>query len=288
MDPMGEPEIGATESTRPSSVPTNLSSPSSVVHRAAKGDAPPTDQADSNRRLQTLAFELTVAAARERQRIAHALHDDLGQLLAMAQFKLSELISRLARDATQPDPLEEVRLLLCQAAQATRAATFELYSPVLQQLGLLAAVEGLAQQLQRDSRMRVHLTARVDDLPLSDAVLSVLFRIVRELALNAQKHAKASNLWISLEQDEQDLRIALADDGVGFDAAAALRRFSPQGGFGLLSAEAQMQAIGGRLCIESVPGGGTIATLHLGFDVAASLPPSAKSIPTFSHPTSHL
>jgi len=225
------------------------------------------DDAHPTRRLQTLAFELTVAEARERQRIAHVLHDDVGQLLALAQFRLGELRQGLPEEAGLSTPFEELRQLLIQAARATRTATFELHSPVLQQLGLGAALQGLAQRLERGSNLRVHVALHdfPDDGTLGDAVLSVLLRIVRELSLNAQKHAGATQLWIELGRDGAGRpRIQVRDDGVGFDARAAARRFTPEGGFGLVSAEAQMNAIGGRLSLESAPGAGTLATLSLG------------------------
>lgn len=253
---MRKAEIGAT----PVAEPLNLAA------NASPGLAlPDTDSSSSaaNRRLRTLAYELTVAEARERQRIAHLLHDEIGQLLAMAQFRLSELSPSATSDATQAGAYEELRLLLYQAAQATRAATFELHSPVLHQLGLEAALQSLAQRMQRASKMRVHLRCELGGLALADAVLSVLLRTVRELALNAQKHAKALNLWIALSHDDSGLQISVKDEGVGFDAAAVTSRFSPEGGFGLVSAEAQMQAIGGQLRITSSPGRGTTATITL-------------------------
>lgn len=246
---------------------TPVAEPWNFAANASPGLAlPDTDSSSSsaaNRRLQTLAYELTVAEARERQRIAHLLHDEIGQLLAMAQFRLSELSHSTTPDAAQAGLFEELRLLLYQAAQATRAATFELHSPVLHQLGLEAALQSLAQRMQRASKMRVHLRCELGELALADAVLSVLLRSVRELALNAQKHAKAVNLWIALSHDDSALQISVKDDGGGFDAAAVTRRFSPEGGFGLVSAEAQMQAIGGQLRITSSPGCGTTATITL-------------------------
>ena len=252
---MRQPESGATAVAEPWTFAASTS-PASASPDAA-------DSGAANRRLQTLAYELTVAEARERQRIAHLLHDEIGQLLAMAQFRLSELGHNPATDAVQASQFEELRQLLYQAAQATRAATFELHSPVLHQLGLEAALQSLAQRMQRASKMRVHLRCELAELALADAVLSVLLRSVRELALNAQKHAKAANLWIALDHDDSGLQITVKDDGVGFDVAAVMGRFSPEGGFGLVSAEAQVQAIGGRLHIDSSPGCGTTATITL-------------------------
>jgi signal transduction histidine kinase len=251
---MRQPESGATPAAEPWIFAAGTS-PGSAL--------PDADPSAGNRRLQTLAYELTVAEARERQRIAHLLHDEIGQLLAMAQFRLSELSHGPAPDIAQASLFEELRLLLYQAAQATRAATFELHSPVLHQLGLEAALQSLAQRMQRASKMRVHLRCELGELSLADAVLSVLLRTVRELALNAQKHAKAVNLWIALQHDPGGLQITVKDDGAGFDTAAVTGRFSPEGGFGLVSAEAQVQAIGGELRIDSSPGCGTTATVTL-------------------------
>ena len=230
------------------------------------------DSSVTNRCLQSLAYELTVAEARERQRIAHFLHDEIGQLLAMAQLRLNELSHSVASDTVQTGLFEELRLLLCQASQATRSATFELHSPVLHQLGLEAALQSLAQRIQRASTLQVHLCCELGDLVLADAVQSVLFRTVHELALNAQKHAKAANLWIALSHDDSTLQINVKDDGAGFHAAAVTGRFSPEGGFGLLSAEAQMQAIGGLLRIDSSPGAGTSATITLHTNGSLTLP----------------
>lgn len=264
---MRQPESGATPAAEPWTFAAGTS-PSPALSDADSGVA--------RRRLQTLAYELTVAEARERQRIAHLLHDEIGQLLAMAQFRLSELSQSAAPDTAQASMFEELRLLLYQAAQATRAATFELHSPVLHQLGLEAALQSLAQRMQRASKMRVHLRCELGALPLADAVLSVLLRTVRELALNAQKHAKATNLWIALHQDDGGLHISVKDDGAGFDAAAVTGRFSPEGGFGLISAEAQMQAIGGQLRIDSSPGSGTTATITLNTDSSFNLAASPQ------------
>lgn len=271
---MRQPESGATAVAEPWTFAASTA-PASTLPDAA-------DSSAANRRLQTLAYELTVAEARERQRIAHLLHDEIGQLLAMAQFRLSELSHSPATDTAQTHLFEELRLLLYQAAQATRAATFELHSPVLHQLGLEAALQSLAQRMQRASKLRVHLRCELAELSLADAVLSVLLRTVRELALNAQKHAKAVNLWIALHHEGGDLQITVKDDGAGFDAAAVTGRFSPEGGFGLVSAEAQMQAIGGQLRIDSSPGCGTTATITLNaagsWGLGATAPAASASV----------
>jgi len=224
---------------------------------------------ESKERLQTLAYEITVAEARERARIATGLHDDIGQILAMAHLKLGEL----GASPTEPDRArhhEELRGLLGQAVRATRTATFDLRSPLPRQLGLKGAIEALGDRIGRACNLRVRVEGNAPAVPPPEPMLSIVFRVVRELLLNIQKHAQAQNVRITLRGFDDQLMIHVADDGVGFDPPQLPHDFSPEGGFGLLSAEAQMEAMGGRLRIESAPGQGTQATLTLPLPLACA------------------
>lgn len=212
-------------------------------------------------RLQTLAFELTVAESRERERIARGLHDVIGQVLTMARFKLGEL-RQLALPEARNLLMDELGDLLAQATRATRSATFDLSCPSLQ-LGLLPALESLAHRMRRETKLAVRVDGYVPPLMIPEAVAAVLFRVVRELGLNVHKHAQANNLWFELRSRADELSICVADDGVGFQRAAPGERFSPDGGFGLVSAEAQVEAIGGHIDIDTAPGRGTRATVIL-------------------------
>jgi PAS domain S-box-containing protein len=217
---------------------------------------------ESKERLQTLAYEITVAEARERARIATDLHDDIGQILAMAHLKLGEL-GASRTEAERARLHEELRGLLGHATRATRTATFDLRSPLPRQLGLKAAIEALGERIGRACNLCVHVDGEAPAVPPPEPELSIVFRVVRELLLNIQKHAQAQHVHITLRSADDQLMIRVADDGVGFDPPQLPHDFSPEGGFGLLSAEAQMEAMGGRLSIESAPGRGTDAMLAL-------------------------
>ncbi|HUG26181.1 sensor histidine kinase [Piscinibacter sp.] len=243
--------------------------PSRARRRRAAGAAAPEaavrqppwrDLWQDKRRLQTLAYEITVAEARERERIARGLHDEIGQMLTMASFKLGEL--RQPGVAERDVLLNELGTLLRQATQATRSATFELSCPLLQ-LGLQEAIESLAQRLARDSGMAVQVDGEVPPLAAPEPVLAVVFRVVRELCLNVRKHAAARHVRIGVHCADGRLSICVADDGRGFAPAGLPQGVRRNVGFGLFSAEAQMQAIGGRVEIESAPGQGTRATVVL-------------------------
>lgn len=218
-------------------------------------------RAKTRRCLQTLAFELTVAESRERERIARGLHDVIGQVLAMARFKLGEL-----REAALPEArnllLDELGELLAQATRATRSATFDLCCPSLQ-LGLLPALESLAHRLRQETKLVVRVEGNLAVAAIPEPVVAVLFRVVREFALNVHKHAQARSLCFELRSRPEELAICVADDGRGFQRAALGARFSPDGGFGLFSVEAQVEAIGGHVTIDTAPGRGTRATVVL-------------------------
>jgi signal transduction histidine kinase len=212
-------------------------------------------EARDRERLQTLAYEITLAESRERERLAQQLHDDLGQLLAVAQLRVSELSSR--SEAAREDLLS-LRELLSQAAKATRATSLELHSPLLQQLGFQAALEALAERLAQQTGIELRVLGELPQLPLADAVLAVLLRVVRELLSNVRKHAQARRVDLVLQASPDDVLISVHDDGNGLLGGRAA-------GFGLRSAEAQLQALGGRLHLEGRPGQGSCALLVMPF-----------------------
>jgi signal transduction histidine kinase len=219
-------------------------------------------RAKTRLRLQTLAFELTVAESRERERIARGLHDVIGQVLAMARFKLGELREAAAVPEERNLLMDELGDLLAQATRATRSATFDLSCPSLQ-LGLLPALESLAHRMRQETKLVVRVDGYLPPLKIPEAVVAVLFRVVREFGLNVHKHAGASSMYFELRSRADEVSICVADDGIGFQRAAPGERFSPEGGFGLVSAEAQVEAIGGHVDIDTAPGRGTRATVIL-------------------------
>lgn len=214
----------------------------------------------AQRHLRTLAYEITVAEARERERIACGLHDDIGQLLVLARLKLGELREACSDDAAVL--ADDLLGLVGQAARATRSATFDLCSPVLR-LGLQPALDSLAERLARAGHLAVRREGELPPLPLPEPVQAVVFRVVRELCLNVQKHAQARQVCIGASVSDATLQITVADDGLGFHPQAGAARFNRDGGFGLVSAQAQMLALGGQLLLASEPGRGTRAAVAL-------------------------
>jgi signal transduction histidine kinase len=117
--------------------------------------------------------------------------------------------------------------------------------------------------MRRQGRTDFRVEGSLDTSQLPSTVQAVVLRVVRELLLNAYKHAGASMVTVKLVSAATRQTISVSDDGQGIDRSGSKRAFGPDGGFGLASAEAQMQAIGGRLCLESKPDCGTTASLTL-------------------------
>lgn len=210
--------------------------------------------------LLSLIHELGAAEVRERERIARGLHDEIGQLLAMAMMKVSELRATPAH--ARERLIDDLGELVHQAATATRNATFELSCPLLE-LGLQAALESLAERVTRGGVLEVGFRGTLAGLHLPEATLALLYRVVRELVLNVQKHAQARRAWIAVELKPWELTLSVRDDGIGFDGTKVVPRVTRTGGYGLWSARAQIEALGGQLCLSASPGAGTTAVLTL-------------------------
>jgi PAS domain S-box-containing protein len=206
--------------------------------------------------LRSLTSELTLAEERERRRIAEGLHDRIGQALVAARMQLAEL-REMDEDGRQRRSLAELRELLERILRQTRTLTFELSCPVLYRLGLTAALRDFGERLEKASGVRFVLAGELGPEPLAEDRKILLYRVVRELLWNVVKHARASTVRVALGRDGDGLRIAVEDDGVGFDATELRSGPTEAGGFGLFAIRERLYHLGGRLRIETTPAGGT-------------------------------
>lgn len=189
----------------------------------------------------------------EARRIAHALHDDAGQLLASVHLVLEEVSTGLP--ARTRDRLKRVRGPLDEIEKHLRRLSHELRPTILDDLGLLPALEFLAQGVAARSGM----TIKVDGAArprLPAAVETALYRVVQEALRNATKHAVATRVDIRLEVVPGAARCTVKDDGKGFDMRAVLDHKGDRG-LGLIGMRERLSALGGQFKIDSAPGRGT-------------------------------
>ena len=205
------------------------------------------------REANTALRRLNERLEEEAQRIAHALHDEAAQLLATVHVALASL----SGDLSPPTQcrLEEIRGLLDQVESELRRLAHELRPTMLDDLGLVPALEFLAEGVAKRAGVAVAVTGSTQGR-LPSRVETTLYRIVQEALTNAARHAHAAHVEVRLRREAQAIGCSVADDGVGFDAAAVL---APGGrhGLGLAGIRERLDPIGGTLQITSAPGAGT-------------------------------
>ena len=211
-------------------------------------------------RLRSLTSQLALTEERQRREIATELHDQIGQHLAMTRIKLGQLLEAGVGTHFET-PLDEVRTLIEQSIQTTRSLMFELGSPILYELGLEAAVESLAEDVQTRHQLHTFFADDGQPKPLNDDLRAVLFQSTRELLNNVVKHAHARRIRISVERANQHVRILVADDGRGFDLPDTGLHAARDGGFGLFNINERITHLGGQLQIDTQPGQGARITL---------------------------
>jgi signal transduction histidine kinase len=216
---------------------------------------------DFQHQLRTLASELALAEERERRSIAVDLHDRVGHTLAMCQIKVNQL-QAAAGDAETADDLEKVSEWLEAAIGDTRSLIMEISPPALYELGLEAALDELCHDLQQQHHLAAELVDDGADKPLGEDARAAMYRSVRELAINAVKHAHATRLTISVQRDGDRIAVQVADDGVGFDPEAAKKESAHRASYGLFSIGERLSYLGGKMQIDSRPGRGTVVTLE--------------------------
>ena len=223
---------------------------------------------ESQERLRALAVELNLAEQRERARLATDMHDHLQQLLVLGKLKLAGGKRASVGLPAVEKMIHETDEIFAEALQYTRSLVAELSPPVLRDHGLGAGLRWLSGYYTEKYGMTVTVTMpkAVEPTLLSEDQSVLLFQSVRELLMNAWKHAGTTEAAVVLEQTGDRLRITVSDQGAGFDCTAVAVA-EPAGGlsskFGLFSIKERMRSLGGSLELKSAPGKGTIAALTL-------------------------
>jgi signal transduction histidine kinase len=204
-------------------------------------------------RLRQMSSQVLTAQEEERKRIARELHDDTAQALTSVLVRL-RLLERSLDDERLRRGLGELRDLTGATLEGVRRMATDLRPPMLDDLGLEAALQSLVQDFSQRWPIKAALTSsRLRRLPAE--VELVLYRIVQEALTNVAKHADASQVLVRLTRRGRTLRLLVEDDGCGFDVEAI--KHSRESGLGLFGMEERLALVGGTLRVESVAGEGT-------------------------------
>ena len=207
-------------------------------------------------RMRQLAAKVIRAQDEERARLARELHDSTAQVLAAAMLQISAATPRARDNPELARSLDTLRQLVSAALEEVRTMSHAIHPRVLDDLGLVAALQWLARQTTESSSLEVEVEAAFDG-EVAPTSASALYRVAQEALRNAVSHSGASRikLWISGDRDSATLEVV--DDGSGFDVEAAEAR---RPGMGLFSIRERVSLVGGTIDIHSVHGRGTRVT----------------------------
>lgn len=195
----------------------------------------------------------------EAKRVAHALHDQAGTFLAEIYLELAEL----ARDLPQPavERIHRITAHLDQVCEHLRRLSHEVHPPILDQLGLVPAVQFLAEGIAKRTGLVVTVSGSTPrDFP--QTVNTAVYRVVQEALANVARHAKATRASIRLWKEDGKLNCLVRDNGLGFDVKMVRGR-KGQCGLGLIGMEERIRALGGDFQATSAPGQGTTIRISL-------------------------
>jgi signal transduction histidine kinase len=218
--------------------------------------------------LRALSARLQSAREEEGTRIAREIHDELGGALTGLKWDL-EGIDKVLSDGRKAGELGALREKICSMTglvestiNTVRRIASELRPGVLDDLGLVAAVEWQAQQFQSRTGIRCECVAKKDVVDLNRERATAVFRILQEILTNVIRHAHASKVEIELLEHDGELELRVSDDGRGITTGEVNNRSS----LGLLGMQERALLVGGQILIQGEAGLGTtvIARLPIG------------------------
>lgn len=218
--------------------------------------------------LTQMAAQASRVREQEKARIARELHDELAQSLAVLRMDLVQLGSSLR--TTHPDAEQNVARMVAEvdaSVAATRRIAADLRPLILDDLGLAAAIEWLGEEFT--GRTGVACTVQLEgDMDLPEPYATGVFRILQEALVNVAKHARAHRVEVSGEHNATEIRIAVVDDGIGFDTGSPRKPLS----LGLAGLRERVHLMEGKLVVTSGQGHGTRV------EVTIPAPAAARSV----------
>ncbi len=196
---------------------------------------------------------------KDRQLVAYDIHDGFVQTAAAAQMRLQAALAAYANDPN--NALEHVASAVQQLQQSlaqARSLIRGLRPVVLEESGLMAAIEQLVHDTRANSEIQVDWSSCVNFHRLSPTLEMSIFRIIQEGLTNAVRHSQSKRVEIKMEQIERTIYLCIEDWGRGFDPAA-----TRSGHYGLEGIQARARLFGGQARIESEPGKGTRIEVEL-------------------------
>jgi signal transduction histidine kinase len=222
-----------------------------------------TEQKRMQQETESYVREITRIQEEERRRISRELHDDTAQSLAYLSLELDSLIhsheSTLDKISIR---LKDLKSQVDHCLQEVRRFSHELRSGVLDQLGLIAALEAMVDEINARHQIQIKFDVTGHERRLNNEEELALFRIAQEALNNVRKHSQATHATLSIKYRKKGVRLAVADNGRGF-RLSEIDNAITRGRLGLIGMRERVRLIGGTLSIKSDINNGTTIVVEL-------------------------
>lgn len=209
---------------------------------------------EKKEQLQLLAEHLQRIREEERKSIAREIHDELGQQLTVMKMDVAWLADNI-KDQKEAvlNKITDFKNMIDQTVSTVRRMAYELRPSMLDDMGLVAAIEWQLIEFEKRSGVQTKYTGTKSRFPLSDTAKTALFRIVQESLTNVGRYAKAKNVSVSLMEIDQQVVLKILDDGIGFE----LEKLAFKKTLGIVGMKERCIMLGGEFKIDSTEGSGT-------------------------------
>jgi signal transduction histidine kinase len=213
---------------------------------------------EAERQMRELSQQLVATQEEERKKLSRELHDHIGQMLTAIRMELGR-IDRLRSpgDGRLAGAVSECRQLVDNMVRTVRDLALGLRPSMLDDFGLQPALEWHVRDFGRRYGLPVELTVRgaFDELP--ETYRTCVYRAVQEALTNCVRHARATQIEVTIAEEPDGLAVSVMDNGIGFDARRRI------GGLGLRGIEERVRELHGTMIIKSAAGAGTTLTIRL-------------------------
>jgi PAS domain S-box-containing protein len=216
--------------------------------------------------LRALAAHLTRVREEERKRIGREIHDELGQQLTAIKMDVAWMDKKIPPEARDLKvKLKNIITLLDESNRSVRRILSELSPGIIDNNGLLEALENLNRQFTATTGIPVLFTTKEKKIILSQDIANCIYRVYQESLTNIMRYAKAKQVIASIDFVEDNIRVAIADDGTGFNATSVRNNKS----FGILGMKERVLSFGGSFHLQTKKGMGTGINIEIPFRTTA-------------------
>lgn len=214
----------------------------------------------SRKHLRSLAARLQNIREQERAMVAREIHDELGQALTVLKIHVTLMSNKFRKD--QQDLKEKsvlVSKMIDDIVESVQKISAKLRPDILDELGLVAAIEWQSKEFEKLTNIRCALTLPDEELTIEQNKATALFRIFQEALTNVARHSEAERVFVTLIRDNNNLTLQVKDNGTGITPG----QISDSKSLGILGMKERAMVFGGEVLIDSVFGKGTILTVKL-------------------------